>query len=122
MLHHVSLPVSDLEASKALYDAAMGALGYRCVVAVETAVGYGIEDGKDKLLLILNPKADAASEGFHLAFSAPSQDAVDKFHRAAMEHGARDNGQPGLRTQYGRGYYAAFVIDIDGHRLEAVHK
>jgi catechol 2,3-dioxygenase-like lactoylglutathione lyase family enzyme len=122
MLHHISLPVSDLEASKALYDAAMGAIGYRCVVAVESAVGYGIEDGKDKLLLILNPNANAASEGFHLAFAAPSQAAVDRLHRAALEHGAQDNGKPGLREHYGPNYYAAFVIDVDGHRLEAVHK
>lgn len=122
MLHHISLPVSDLKASKALYDAAMEAIGYRCVVSVGSAVGYGVEDGKDKLLLIHNPKASAATEGFHLAFEAPSQDAVDKFHRTAIENGAQDNGAPGLREQYGPTYYAAFVIDIDGHRLEAVHK
>ena len=122
MLHHVSLPVRNLDASKALYDAAMEAIGYRCVVRVPNAVGYGIADGEDKLLLTLNPRTSAASEGFHLAFAAPSQEAVDNFHRAALGHGARDNGKPGLRSDYGPGYYAAFVIDIDGHRLEAVHK
>lgn len=122
MLHHISLPVKDLEASKALYDATMETIGYRCVVAVDRAVGYGTEDGKDKLLLKLNLKAKAASEGFHLAFAAPSQEAVDNFHRAALEHGAWDNGAPGLRKAYGPNYYAAFVIDIDGHRLEVVHK
>lgn len=122
MLHHISLPVSDLQASKALYDAIMEPIGYRCVVAVDSAIGYGVEDGKDKLLLILNSNANAASEGFHLAFAAPSQAAVDRFHQAAMEHGAQDNGKPGPRDNYGPNYYAAFVIDVDGHRLEAVHK
>jgi catechol 2,3-dioxygenase-like lactoylglutathione lyase family enzyme len=122
LLHHISLPVCDLAASKALYDAAMGAIGYRPVFSNETAVGYGIEDGKDKLCLKLNPNANPASEGFHLALSAPSRESVDDFHRAALEHGALDNGQPGLREHFGPSYYAAFVIDIDGHRLEAVHK
>lgn len=122
MLHHVSLPVRNLAASKALYNEAMEAIGYRCVIDVDTAVGYGSDDGKDKLLLILNPTARAASEGFHLAFDAPSKDAVNEFYRAALEHGGRDNGKPGLREHYGPDYYAAFVIDLDGHRLEAVHK
>lgn len=122
MLHHASLPVSDLNASTALYDAALGALGYRRVVSVEAAVGYGIADGQDKLLLVRNPQARSAGEGSHLAFEAASQDAVAGFHRAALAHGAKDNGSPGLRSQYGPSYYAAFVIDLDGHRLEAVYK
>ena len=122
MLHHVSLPVSDLETSKVLYDAMMEEIGYRCVFIHQAAVGYGVEDGKDQLCLKLHVNAKSASEGFHLAFSAPSQHAVNEFHRAALQHGARDNGRPGAREHYGPNYYAAFVIDIDGHRLEAVYK
>ncbi len=122
MLHHISLPVQNLAASKALYDAALAAIGYRCVVAVATAVGYGLVDGKDKLLLKLTPDASAAGAGFHLAFAAPTREAVDAFHQAAIEFGARDNGMPGLRERYGPGYYDAYIIDLDGHRLEAVHK
>lgn len=122
MLHHASLPVSNLQASCKLYDAALAALGYRRVVTAETAIGYGIEDGKDILLLKLNPEAQAASRGFHLAFAADSQSAVDRFYRLALEHGAEGNGDPGLRAHYGPTYYAAFVLDLDGHRLEAVHK
>ena len=60
--------------------------------------------------------------GFHLAFTAPSRAAVDAFHAAAMEAGGRDEGAPGLRPRYGAAYYAAFVIDSDGHKLEAVHQ
>lgn len=122
MLHHVSLPVSDLAASKVLYDAILGALGYRCVFHVDTAVGYGLEDGKDKLCLKLADPAIAAGEGFHLALDAGTQKEVNAFHAAAIKAGASDNGEPGLRPQYGPNYYAAFIIDLDGHRLEAVCK
>ncbi len=122
MLHHISLPVADLTASAALYDAIMGAIGYRRVFSHSDAVGYGLEDGKDKLCLKHIPGAAAAGTGFHLAFAAPGREAVDKFHRLGLQHGAADNGPPGPRPAYGSTYYAAFVIDLDGHRLEAVHK
>jgi len=120
VLHHISLPVSDLARSKRLYDATLAALGYRCVFADATFAGYGVEDGEDKLALKLQVPAIAAGEGFHLALAAPSRAAVDRFHAAALAHGATDNGAPGLRPHYGPAYYACFVIDPDGHRLEAV--
>lgn len=122
MLHHISLPVSDLAAAKALYGAALAALGYRLVAESARFVGFGVEDGEDAFALIRVEKPQAAGPGFHLAFAAPSQAAVDGFHVAALAHGARDNGPPGLRLNYGANYYAAFVIDRDGHRIEAVHK
>ena len=121
MLHHLSLPVSDLTAARALYQAALGALGYLLVAEAPGFAGFGVTPGMDRLALIERPGAQAAGPGFHLALAAPSQAAVDAFHAAAMTHGARDNGAPGLRPQYGATYYAAFVIDADGHRLEAVH-
>jgi len=62
----------------------------------------------------------APGEGFHLAFTASDRAAVDAFHAAALRHGGADNGPPGLRPHYGPGYYAAFVIDPDGYRIEAV--
>ncbi len=122
MLHHISLPISNLSQSKRLYHAALEPLGYRCVFVTDTAIGYGVEDGKDKLCLKVAAPAVAAGEGFHLALTAPTRNAVDAFHAAALKQGARDNGAPGPRTHYGPTYYAAFVIDLDGHRLEAVHK
>lgn len=63
----------------------------------------------------------AAGPGFHIALAAPSREAVHAFHEAALQHGASDNGPPGPRPHYGPNYYAAFSIDLDGHRIEAVH-
>ena len=120
MLHHISFGVADLAVAAGFYDAALGALGYRRVYEHPTAIGYGLKDGEDKLLLKLVPKAQAPGPGFHLAFAAPSQAAVNDFHARALAAGGRDNGAPGLRPHYGPNYYAAFVIDPDGHHVEAV--
>jgi catechol 2,3-dioxygenase-like lactoylglutathione lyase family enzyme len=122
MLHHISFAVTDLEASGAFYDAALGSLGYRRVFEDDTAIGYGVEDGEDQFCLKLRSPATAPGPGFHLAFSAPSREAVDLFHARALAIGGRDNGMPGLRPDYGPTYYAAFLIDPDGHRIEAVTK
>ncbi|HEU0200576.1 MAG TPA: VOC family protein [Burkholderiaceae bacterium] len=120
MLHHLSFGVSDLQHSGAFYDAALGALGYRRVFEDATAIGYGLVDGDDKLCLKLRPGVNAPGAGFHVAFAAPSREAVDRFHAAALTVGGKDNGAPGLRPEYGPHYYAAFLIDPDGHQIEAV--
>ncbi|NDA93988.1 MAG: VOC family protein [Betaproteobacteria bacterium] len=127
MLHHISLGVSCLERSAAFYDAVLKPLGYTRVwsdfegAADTHAVGYGSAGGGDKLALKQRPDSAAApGPGFHLAFAAPSREAVDQFHAAALKHGGRDHGLPGLRPHYGLHYYAAFVIDPDGYAIEAV--
>jgi len=121
MLHHISLGVRDLQRAGQFYDAALGALGYRRVFEDDTAIGYGIEDDKDLLCLKLRDDATPPGAGFHLAFTATSPAAVDAFHAGAMLAGGSDNGGPGVRTDYGDHYYAAFLVDPDGHRVEAVH-
>ncbi|WP_420832693.1 VOC family protein [Pseudomonas wadenswilerensis] len=120
MLHHLSIGVKDLDKSGRFYDAALEALGFRRVFEDETAIGYGVEDGKDKFCLKLRPDAVAPGPGFHLAFSAQSRGAVGSFHLRALIAGGTDNGAPGLRSDYGAHYYAAFLIDPDGYRVEAV--
>lgn len=120
MLHHVSFPVRDLALSGAFYDAALGALGFRRVFEDDTAIGYGLVDDEDLFCLKLRDDASAASAGFHLAFAAPDRSAVDRFHASTLAIGGSDNGAPGLRPDYGPLYYAAFLIDPDGHRIEAV--
>jgi catechol 2,3-dioxygenase-like lactoylglutathione lyase family enzyme len=120
LLHHLSFAVVDLRRAAAFYDAVLGALGYRRVFEAETAIGYGIEDGKDKFCLKQRANAAPPSPGFHLAFAAPSRAAVDAFHAAALLAGGTDNGAAGPRPGYGPHYYAAFIVDPDGHRIEAV--
>ncbi|QJI28686.1 VOC family protein [Pseudomonas sp. ADAK18] len=120
MFHHLSLGVKDLNTSARFYDAALEALGFRRVFEDEMAIGYGTEDGKDKLCLKLRPAAIAPGPGFHLAFAAQSRAAVDAFHSRALSAGGVDNGAPGLRSHYGAHYYAAFLIDPDGYPIEVV--
>lgn len=128
MLHHVSLGVRNIEQAACFYDAALAPLGYIRVWSdlrpgeSGQAVGYGPEGSDDKLALKQVPDLGAIMPGFHLAFSAPNRSAVSAFHAAALSAGGRDNGAPGLRPDYGHNYFAAFVVDPDGHRLEAVCK
>ena len=123
MLGHLSFGVRDLERAAHFYDRVLAPLGFQRVWGSERAVGFGEAGGGDKLALFARPNdARAPGPGFHLAFDAPSNAAVDAFHRAALQAGGTDDGPPGLRLNYGPTYYAAFVIDPDGHKLEAVHK
>ena len=123
MLSHLSFGVNDLERSAAFYDAVFAPLGIVRLWSSPKGVGYGPPGGQDKLALFARPgKATPPSEGFHLAFEAPARGAVDAFHAAALAHGGHDLGAPGPRAHYGPDYYAAFVADPDGHKLEAVHQ
>ncbi|MBK1714743.1 GNAT family N-acetyltransferase [Rubrivivax gelatinosus] len=128
MFHHLSLGVADVERSARFYDAVLGVLGHTRVWSdirpgeTEQAIGYGPAGGGDLLALkqVARPAADIP--GQHIAFGAATHERVAAFHAAALAHGGRDNGAPGWRPDYGDDYYAAFVVDPDGHRLEAVCK
>jgi catechol 2,3-dioxygenase-like lactoylglutathione lyase family enzyme len=121
MLHHLSFAVADLARSAAFYDATLSALGYVRVWADETAVGYGSPGGGDKFAIKLRAGGvNVPGEGFHAAFAAFSREAVTSFYKAALEHGGKDNGGAGLHPEYGEHYFAAFVHDPDGYRVEAV--
>lgn len=118
MFDHVKFGVTDYAASKAFYLEALRPLGVS--VVSEGPPSYGIElstDGKSSLCLFQTGEKPAH---LHLAFQAASRRQVDDFHRAALEAGGKDNGPAGLRPNYHPNYYAAFVIDPDGHRIEAV--
>ncbi len=124
-----SLPVSDVKASKPFYDAVLGALGYASLQAQifdgYSAFGYG-DDPEGEPPFWIGGADDAAApgpvtpEGQHIAFTARSRAMVDAFHAAGLSAGGTDNGPPGLRPQYHADYYAAFLLDSDGHRIEAV--
>lgn len=127
MLHHISFGVADIDRAVAFYDAALAPLGYVRVWEdirpgeADQAVGYGLPGGGDKLALKFRPEGQRPpGPGFHLALAAPDRSAIAKFFEAAIKHGGTDNGAPGLRSHYGPNYYAAFVVDPDGHHIEAV--
>ena len=119
MFDHVKFGVRDYAASKAFYLQALAPLGV--VAGGEGEPSYGIElcaDGQIATLCLFH--TDEQPAHLHLAFAARTREQVDAFYRAALAAGARDNGPPGLRPRYHANYYAAFVIDPDGHNIEAV--
>lgn len=121
MLSHISLGVRDLGRATAFYDPVMATLGWSRVWDDETGVGYGPASGADIFSLFVHPDAAAPGPGFHIAFDAPSRAVVEAFHAIALAAGATDDGPPGPRPNYTPTYYAAFVIDPEGYKLEMVH-
>jgi len=121
MIAHVSIGVSNIDRSKRFYDAALEPLGYRCLRAARSLLGYGY--GRDSIALWVvqaeRPVPADEKSGLHFCFAAPDAAAVDAFHAAALVSGGHDNGAPGLRPIYGPHYFAAFIIDPDGYRIEA---
>jgi catechol 2,3-dioxygenase-like lactoylglutathione lyase family enzyme len=120
VLHHLSLAVSNLARSGAFYDAALAPLGYVRVWSDQTAIGYGVPGSDDKFAIKFRPSVMIPGEGFHVAFAAPSREAAAAFYKAALANGGKDDGAPGIHSEYGPHYYAAFVFDPDGYRIEAV--
>jgi catechol 2,3-dioxygenase-like lactoylglutathione lyase family enzyme len=119
MIHHVSIGVRNIAASRAFYDAAFTAIGYTCLSADDVSLGYG----KDIVAFWISrsdrPVAADPKSGLHFCFMAPTRGSVEAFYEAALATGGRDNGKPDLREDYGPNYFAAFVIDPDGYRIEA---
>ena len=107
----------DLPASRRFYEAALAPLSLGLEFEHEGLVAFG--SGESGRLIIY--AGERPVTGFHVAFSAPTREAVDRFHAAALEAGGRDNGAPGLRPEYHEGYYGAYVFDPDGNNVEAVH-
>jgi len=126
MLDHVGLPVSDYACSRAFYERALAPLGLGVVMEVtsEESGGYdGAGFGRDGKPVFWIGNGEPLRGRLHVAFAAANRAAVDAFHAAALAAGGRDNGAPGLRPHYHPGYYGAFVLDPDGHNIEAVcHK
>ena len=111
MFDHVELPVSDLAASAAFYRAVLAPLGIGLAHETDEMAELGA------LALVPRPPNDQ----LHLAFIAETREAVDAFHRAGVESGYRSNGAPGIRS-YASDYYAAYLLDPDGHKVEAVNR
>ncbi|MET3556595.1 MULTISPECIES: VOC family protein [Burkholderia] len=119
MIDHLSFGVAHIDRSRAFYDSTLGALGYKRLYSDDGALGYGTTEPVLWLQHAARPVVADPESGLHVSFRAASPVEVDAFYRAALEHGGHDNGGPGKRERYGPGYYAAFVVDPDGYRLEA---
>ena len=116
MIDHTGLGVSDLERSKAFYGAALAPLGYRLLMEWQEHAGFGEPPKPDFWI----SQGEVNTPRIHVAFAARDRASVDAFHKAALAAGGRDNGPPGLRPHYHANYYGAFVLDPDGHNIEAV--
>jgi catechol 2,3-dioxygenase-like lactoylglutathione lyase family enzyme len=120
MIDHVSVPVRDLEAAARFYEAVLGALGILKLEVRPATVGFGKKYPEFWINLRAGTPALPENFGGHVCFRARSADLVDAFHAAAVKAGGTSDGAPGLRPQHGDGYYAAFIRDADGNRIEAV--
>ena len=122
MLDHVSVGVSDIDRSRRFYDAALRPLGLVRTVDFGRGSDYGAAPGSLGVEFTITRETNVRTPtpGAHVCFRAPSRTAVHDFHAAALRAGGRDDGLPGLRARYHADYYCAFVLDPDGHRIEAV--
>jgi catechol 2,3-dioxygenase-like lactoylglutathione lyase family enzyme len=118
MLDHIGFNISDMKKSRTFYDAVLGPLGIEPIMEFGHWVGYG-RNGKPEFWI--GSQKGAQLQGvLHIAFSAGTRAEVDRFYQAALANGGQDNGAPGIRAHYHADYYAAFVLDPDGHNIEAV--
>ena len=124
IIDHITLTVGDYARSKAFYEKALAPLGIKLLMDFGQACGFGRD--KPELWFGVGPTSFQKAEQLrvitpmHVAFSATSRAEVDAFYRAALEAGGKDYGAPGVRTHYHPNYYGAFVLDPDGHDIEAV--
>jgi catechol 2,3-dioxygenase-like lactoylglutathione lyase family enzyme len=109
VLDHIEIKVRDVEASRAFYDAALAPLGMSVLMG-----------GAGRPFFWIGQAGVSPDITSHVAFGCETRATVDAFHKAALAAGGRDNGAPGLRPQYHPNYYGAFVLDPDGHNIEAV--
>lgn len=121
MIHHIDFAVTDFARSRAFYVLALEPLGMKAVMDSKRDDGReltGFGQPPDPVFWIRT--GEPINGRLHVAFTAPSHAAVDAFHKAALEAGGKDNGAPGFRPRYGEHWYAAYILDPDGHNIEAV--
>jgi catechol 2,3-dioxygenase-like lactoylglutathione lyase family enzyme len=119
MLNHISIGVRSIATSKRFYDAAFGALGYRCLSQSDSSLGYGASQALFWLLQSEHPVTADLKSGLHFCIDAPDVASVKAFHARGLQNGGHDHGKPAVREEYSADYYAAFLTDPDGYRIEA---
>lgn len=120
MIDHVSVSVSDLDRSAVFYEAVLGVLGYSRLEVRAATIAFGKKYSEFWINHRPWMKAVDEDSGMHIALRASSEQMVEAFYAAALAHGGMSDGEPRLRPQHGDGYYAAFIRDPDGNRIEAV--
>ena len=120
MLDHISIGVRDIKRARSFYDAALKPLGYACVSDYGTTLGYGAQQAALWVGEAKKPVPADPESGLHICFAAPTRASVDAFHAAAVAAGAVSESAPSLRPHDRVRYYAAFIVDVDGNRIEAV--
>ena len=123
VIDHVSIPVADLGRAATFYDAVLDTLGLCRRKERPGAIGYGPDNRAAPVFWILDRVSEGSATpgiGLHISFEAPDRRSVAAFHAAALRSGGKDAGAPGLRPQYTTPFYGAFVLDLDGYKIEAV--
>ena len=117
MIAHVSIPVSDYQKGKEFYSAVLAPLGYKLNMDLAQFNAGGFMEGGHTSFWIVKKETGPT----HVAFLAENKEAIQQFYDTALKNGAKDNGAPGFRTDYGPDYYAAFFLDPDGNNIEACY-
>lgn len=120
MIDHISIPVRNLASASAFYESVLSQIGYTKLVVKEGTVGFGKKYADFWLNHRPGLAASGVSDGFHVCIRAVSKEQVEAFYNMAVSLGARSDGAPGFREQYNNRYFAAFVLDLDGNKIEAV--
>jgi catechol 2,3-dioxygenase-like lactoylglutathione lyase family enzyme len=119
MIDHIAIGVRDIEAAKAFYDAVLKPLGLARLYEGSDFAAYG-KDDKDDISIYQGGEGWCPDPKVHIAFRAMSREAVEAFHRQGLETGGKDDGAPAIREDFADDYFAAFLKDPDGQRIEAV--
>jgi len=120
MIHHVSLGTNDAGRAKTFYGPLMSLIGFRLLKHSESALHYGASDIVFSLETPIDGRPATSGNGVHIAFQAPDRETVRRFHQMAVANGGTNEGAPGIRSEYNANYYAAFVRDLDGNKIEVV--
>ncbi len=120
MIDHISLSVSDLAKSTVFYKAVLSSIGFETLAEREGTVGFGKKYPEFWLNHRPQMATVEADSGVHIALRTQGRESVERFYRAALQAGARSDGAPGFRSQYSESYYAVFIRDPEGNRIEVV--
>jgi catechol 2,3-dioxygenase-like lactoylglutathione lyase family enzyme len=119
MIDHITIRVSDMKKSEDFYARTLAPLGYKSIGEHDGAIAFAPDGDVNKGSIWITPEEGYVTNGMHVGFYVEREDVVQKFYKEALAVGGKSDGAPGLRTEYGGNYYAAFILDPDGNSIEA---